>query len=76
MSCPQLIHAVPTLHNVLNYQGNIKDLLNPIEFRLTYDLSASEQVVPVMNEGDPLPDINTYPILNQAMAKTLFSVSI
>ena len=42
---------------------------------MTYELGDGEQVVPEMNEGDAnIPDINTYPILNEAMAETMFSV--
>ena len=48
--------------------------MNAIPFRLTYKLSDREQTVPVMNEGDPVPNINTYPILNEAKAQELYSV--
>ncbi|KAI0240277.1 Integrin alpha-PS1 [Lamellibrachia satsuma] len=45
---------------------NNKDFLHPIQFQLTYKLK--EVAPPTMSPGDSLPDMNAYPVLNDAAA--------
>ena len=49
---------------------NTRDIQSPIKFRLNYTLIQQEPVMP--DEGEPLPDIKNYPILNQQEAARVF----
>ena len=49
---------------------NTRDIQSPIKFRLNYTLIQEEPVMP--DEGEPLPDIKNYPILNQQEAARVF----
>ena len=46
------------------------DIQNPVKFRLTYSLVQKEPL-PII-PGEPVPDINKYPILNQEEAQKIF----
>lgn len=47
-------------------QDGPRDILRPLRFKMSYEIN-QEEPVPVQ-EGDPLPDIDEYPILNQQEA--------
>ena len=49
------------------------DIQSPLQFLLTYSLVQKEPD-PVL-PGDPLPDINKYPILDQEEARKVFSIN-
>ena len=57
-----------------NFQKNNKDFLHPIQFQLMYKLK--EVAPPTMSPGDSLPDMNAYPVLNDAAAVIKRSVSL
>lgn len=52
---------------------NTRDIQSPIKFRLNYSLIQEEPVMP--SEGEPLPDIKNYPILNQQEAARVFEAT-
>lgn len=57
----------------LYLKENTRDIQSPIKFRLNYTLIQQEPVMP--NEGDPLPDIKNFPILNQQEAARVFEAT-
>lgn len=60
----------PHCSRQLVYLKEKTDIQTPIKFKLTYTLIQKEpRMVP---EGNPLPDINMYPILNQKEASKVF----
>lgn len=52
-------------------QDSVRDVLNPIWFKLTYELLLDKPRFP--REGEPLPRINDYPLLDQN-ASRIFDV--
>ena len=56
------------------FQSNAKDVLNPINLRITYNLV--EEVPPSVIPGAPVPKLNDYPTLNQNKAEQIFPVSL
>lgn len=52
------------------YLKDKSDIQNPIPFKLTYSLVQAEPRFP--HGGEPVPDINRYPILNQEEAHRIF----
>ncbi|XP_026672705.1 integrin alpha-PS1 isoform X2 [Ceratina calcarata] len=52
---------------------NTRDIQSPIKFRLNYSLVQEEPIMPA--EGEPLPDIKSYPILNQQEAARVFEAT-
>ncbi|XP_034942009.1 integrin alpha-PS1 isoform X2 [Chelonus insularis] len=58
---------------IIYLKENTRDIQSPIKFRLNYTLVQEEPVMP--GEGDPLPDINNYPILNQQEAARIFEAT-
>ena len=62
-----------SINHCFHFQKNNKDFLHPIQFQLTYKLK--EVAPPTMSPGDILPDMNSYPVLNDAAAKIKRSVS-
>jgi len=54
-------------------QRNNRDFLHPIRFLLRYKLTDVEQ--PTMRPGDPLPDLNLYPIINDSLSQIHYSVN-
>lgn len=61
----------PHCSKELVYLKEKTDIQTPIKFKLTYTL-IQEEPPRVVKEGDPLPNINRYPILNQQEASRLF----
>ena len=54
----------------LIYLKEKQDIQNKIAFKLSYSLKQTKPELP--REGDPLPDINEYPILDQQEAQRIF----
>ncbi|KAH9493727.1 Itga7p, partial [Dermatophagoides farinae] len=54
----------------LIYLKEKQDIQNKIAFKLSYSLKQTKPELP--HEGDPLPDINEYPILDQQEAQRIF----
>lgn len=52
------------------YLKDKSDIQNPVQFKLTYSLIQKDPILP--NPGDPLSDVNIYPILNQREASKIF----
>ncbi|XP_034186491.1 multiple edematous wings isoform X2 [Osmia lignaria lignaria] len=52
---------------------NTRDIQSPIKFRLNYSLIQEEPIMPA--EGESLPDIKNYPILNQQEAARVFDAT-
>jgi len=55
-------------------QRSNRDFLHPVRFLLSYKLTDFEK--PTMRPGDPLPDLNLYPIINDSLSHIHYSVSI
>lgn len=58
---------------IIYLKENTRDIQSPIKFRLNYSLIQEEPIMPA--EGDPLPDIKNYPILNQQEAARVFEAT-
>uniref|UniRef100_A0ABD2WID0 Integrin alpha-2 domain-containing protein n=1 Tax=Trichogramma kaykai TaxID=54128 RepID=A0ABD2WID0_9HYME len=58
---------------IVYLKENTRDIQSPIKFRLNYTLIQDEPVMPA--RGDPLPDIDRYPILNQQHAARIFEAN-
>ncbi|XP_016838421.1 integrin alpha-PS1 isoform X2 [Nasonia vitripennis] len=58
---------------IIYLKENTRDIQSPIKFRLNYTLIQDEPKMP--REGEPLPDINNYPILNQQEAARIFEAT-
>ena len=56
------------------FQNNNRDFLNPIQMQLKYKLA--DIAPPVMTQDGPLPDINDYPVLNEAKAVVNIAVRL
>ena len=52
------------------YLKDKSDIQNPVMFKLTYSLIQKEPRMPT--EGEIMPDINKFPILNQEEAHRIF----
>ncbi|XP_015182230.1 PREDICTED: integrin alpha-PS1 isoform X2 [Polistes dominula] len=66
----KLIHCQT---EIVYLKENTRDIQSPIKFRLNYSLIQEE---PMMHaEGDSLPDIKNYPILNQQEAARIFEAT-
>ncbi|XP_012134810.1 multiple edematous wings isoform X2 [Megachile rotundata] len=52
---------------------NTRDIQSPIKFRLNYSLIQEEPIMP--EQGEPLPDIKNFPILNQQEAARVFDAT-
>jgi len=55
-------------------QRNNRDFLHPVRFLLSYKLTDVEK--PTMRPGDPLPDLNLYPIINASLSHVHYSVNV
>ncbi|XP_022236471.1 integrin alpha-PS1-like [Limulus polyphemus] len=55
------------------YLKEKSDIQNPINFKLTYTLIQKEPIMP--EEGEDLPDVSFYPILNQQEASKNFQAT-
>ncbi|XP_012275249.1 integrin alpha-PS1 [Orussus abietinus] len=58
---------------IVYLKESTRDIQSPIKFRLNYTLIQDEPVMPA--EGDPLPDIKKFPILNQQEAARVFEAT-
>ncbi|XP_057322797.1 integrin alpha-PS1 isoform X1 [Microplitis mediator] len=58
---------------IVYLKENTRDIQSPIKFRLNYTLVQEEPIMPA--EGNLLPDINNYPILNQQEAARIFEAT-
>ena len=58
---------------IIYLKENTRDIQSPIKFRLNYSLIQDEPMMPA--EGEPLPDIKKYPILNQQEAARVFEAT-
>ncbi|XP_076754708.1 multiple edematous wings [Xylocopa sonorina] len=58
---------------IVYLKENTRDIQSPIKFRLNYSLVQEEPIMPA--EGEPLPDIKNYPILNQQEAARVFEAT-
>ncbi|XP_017787536.1 PREDICTED: integrin alpha-PS1 [Habropoda laboriosa] len=58
---------------IVYLKENTRDIQSPIKFRLNYSLVQEEPIMP--SEGEPLPDIKKYPILNQQEAARVFEAT-
>nr|XP_033325030.1 integrin alpha-PS1 [Megalopta genalis] len=58
---------------IIYLKENTRDIQSPIKFRLNYSLIQEEPIMPA--EGQPLPDIKNYPILNQQEAARIFEAT-
>ncbi|XP_031825831.1 multiple edematous wings [Nomia melanderi] len=58
---------------IIYLKENTRDIQSPIKFRLNYSLIQEEPIMPA--EGQPLPDIKNYPILNQQEAARVFEAT-
>ncbi|XP_063973900.1 integrin alpha-PS1 isoform X1 [Diachasmimorpha longicaudata] len=58
---------------VIYLKENTRDIQSPIKFRVNYTLVQDEPKMP--REGEPLTDINNYPILNQQEAARVFEAT-
>ncbi|CAB0044688.1 unnamed protein product [Trichogramma brassicae] len=58
---------------IVYLKENTRDIQSPIKFRVNYTLIQDEPVMPA--RGDPLPDIDRYPILNQQHAARIFEAN-
>ncbi|XP_015438656.1 PREDICTED: integrin alpha-PS1 [Dufourea novaeangliae] len=81
-SRPHYINRVVTLDTtkfehcqkeIIYLKENTRDIQSPIKFRLNYSLIQEEPIMPI--EGEPLPDIKNYPILNQQEAARVFEAT-
>ena len=61
------MNEIIKFYTFILFQKNNKDFLNPIFFELTYKLK--DEGVPTMSPGQTMPDINSYPVLNEQAAK-------
>lgn len=59
--------------HVVYIKENTRDIQSPIVFRLSYSLVQKEPAIP--NEGDPLPAVDEFPILNQQEAAKVFAAT-
>ncbi|KAK0076160.1 hypothetical protein PV325_005802 [Microctonus aethiopoides] len=66
----KLIHCQ---HEIIYLKENTRDIQSPIKFRLNYTLVQDQPIMPT--EGDPVPEINNYPILNQQEAAKIFEAT-
>ena len=60
---------------VVGYVSTHADLQTPVQFAMTYTLIQEEPKVEYGRRGDPLPNIDDFPILNQAQAKKKFQAT-
>ncbi|XP_076618885.1 multiple edematous wings isoform X2 [Colletes latitarsis] len=58
---------------IVYLKENTRDIQSPIKFRLNYSLIQEDPIMPA--EGEPLPDIKNYPILNQQEAARVFEAT-
>ena len=58
---------------VVGYVSAFADLQTPVQFDMSYSLVQEEPTM-AYEAGAEMPDINAYPILNQAQAKKRFQV--
>jgi hypothetical protein len=66
------IKCPPINLTFVSFQPDTKDLLNPINFQITYGLE--EKIPPPLVAGQRLPEINDYPTYNQKDASKMFMV--
>ena len=59
---------------IVGYVGTHSDFQTPVEFSMSYSLIQEEPSM-VYREGYPMPDMDNYPILNQAQAKKRFQAT-
>jgi len=53
-------------------QRSNRDFLRPVRFQLSYKLTDVER--PTMRPGDPLPDLDLYPVINDSLSRINYSV--
>ncbi|XP_076349207.1 integrin alpha-PS1-like [Tachypleus tridentatus] len=65
--------GIPTCQKEMVYLKDETDIQSPIQFKLTYSLVQKDPRMP--QEGEKLPDVNNYPILNQQEATKTFEAT-
>jgi hypothetical protein len=65
--------AITQLKPLTYLQENQRDIQTPIKFQLKYQLVQKEP--PTFIQGQPLPNIDDYPVLNQQEATKIFQAT-